>query len=284
MNQNANSRSSCPFTVLKTPSLNKSAMVERNTIRPKIVCRSAISKIDFPIQTLIVKLSRRQVAARRVPCRKHRNEYLLPTDFFCKSRIIIVSFSQFATILTEVPSGKSHDFITLLIAVPVFATAYAVTWSVRTSVIITLAFLFGGLMFGPDLDTTSKQYSRWRFFRFLWFPYRTFFKHRSRWSHGLVCGPPIRVVYFSGNRDDLRSRGSVCGGVDFRRENAGSNFYCRRVENGGRASAVVFWRRDSALAARRNVGGSRQSFANGHRRHLYQNRARIETILTGPGR
>ena len=53
-------------------------------------------------------------------------------------------------------------------------------------------------MFGPDLDTVSRQYTRWFFFRFLWYPYRSFFKHRSRFSHGLVFGALIRVVYFLG--------------------------------------------------------------------------------------
>ncbi len=53
-------------------------------------------------------------------------------------------------------------------------------------------------MFGPDLDTVSRQYSRWSIFRSIWFPYRSFFKHRSRFSHGLLFGALIRVVYFLG--------------------------------------------------------------------------------------
>lgn len=96
------------------------------------------------------------------------------------------------------PSGKTHDAITFILAAPTFAMAYAATRNVATSVVVTAAFLFGGLMFGPDLDTFSKQYSRWSILRFLWFPYRSFFKHRSRWSHGLVFGTFFRVVYFMG--------------------------------------------------------------------------------------
>lgn len=53
-------------------------------------------------------------------------------------------------------------------------------------------------MFGPDLDTVSRQYSRWSVLKFMWFPYRSFFKHRSRFSHGLVFGALIRVVYLLG--------------------------------------------------------------------------------------
>ena len=96
------------------------------------------------------------------------------------------------------PSGKTHDTITIVLAAPLFAGTYAVTRDVWVSAIVTLGFLFGGLLFGPDLDVASKQYSRWRIFKFLWFPYRTFFKHRSRWSHGLIFGTLLRVVYLMG--------------------------------------------------------------------------------------
>ena len=96
------------------------------------------------------------------------------------------------------PSGKTHDAITILLAIPAFAGTYVVTRDLSASAIIFVAFVFGGLMFGPDLDTVSRQYSRWFIFRFLWFPYRSFFSHRSRFSHGLILGALIRVVYFMG--------------------------------------------------------------------------------------
>lgn len=96
------------------------------------------------------------------------------------------------------PSGKTHDAITFLVAAPAFAAAFVATHSFPFSAIAAGAFLFGGLMFGPDLDTASKQYSRWRIFKLLWYPYRTFFPHRSRWSHGLVFGTLLRVIYFMG--------------------------------------------------------------------------------------
>lgn len=96
------------------------------------------------------------------------------------------------------PSGKTHDAITLILAVPAFAVTYASTRNLSSAVVVAAAFVFGGLMFGPDLDTVSRQYSRWSVFRFLWFPYRRFFKHRSRFSHGLIFGALVRVVYFMG--------------------------------------------------------------------------------------
>lgn len=85
-----------------------------------------------------------------------------------------------------------------MLAAPVVALAYSVSVDLAVTVVLTAAFLFGGLMFGPDLDTQSKPYARWGIFRAIWFPYRSVFKHRSRWSHGLVFGTLFRVVYFSG--------------------------------------------------------------------------------------
>lgn len=96
------------------------------------------------------------------------------------------------------PSGKTHDVITLILAVPAFAVTYAATKDLSSSIVVASAFIFGGIMFGPDLDTISRQYSRWLIFRFIWFPYRRFFKHRSRFSHGLIFGALGRVVYFMG--------------------------------------------------------------------------------------
>jgi len=96
------------------------------------------------------------------------------------------------------PSGKTHDAITFFLVAPTFAATWKLTESLPLALIVTAAFLFGGLMFGPDLDTHSKQYTRWSIFCYLWYPYQAFFKHRSRWSHGLIFGTLLRVVYFMG--------------------------------------------------------------------------------------
>ena len=95
------------------------------------------------------------------------------------------------------PSGRTHDVITLLLAAPTFAAAWGVTGSVTLATVTTCAMLFGGFMFGPDLDIQSRQYTRWGVFRFLWLPYRMLFRHRSRWSHGIIFGTLIRVLYFT---------------------------------------------------------------------------------------
>ncbi len=96
------------------------------------------------------------------------------------------------------PSGKTHDAITFFLIAPTFAATYFVSKDLPISSVITFGMLFGGLMFGPDLDTVSKQYARWGIVNFLWYPYQAFFAHRSRWSHGLIFGTFLRVVYFMG--------------------------------------------------------------------------------------
>ncbi len=96
------------------------------------------------------------------------------------------------------PSGKTHDAITFFLVAPTFAATYIVTKDIPISTVVTFGMLFGGLMFGPDLDTMSKQYVRWGILKSLWYPYQAFFSHRSRWSHGLVFGTFIRVIYFMG--------------------------------------------------------------------------------------
>ena len=95
------------------------------------------------------------------------------------------------------PSGKTHDAITLLLAAPTFAAAWGATGNLILASVATAGMLFGGLMFGPDLDILSRQYTRWGPLRLLWWPYRVVFRHRSRWSHGIIFGTLIRVVYFA---------------------------------------------------------------------------------------
>ena len=95
------------------------------------------------------------------------------------------------------PSGKTHDAITIILAAPTCAGAWGLTGNLALALLATGAMLFGGFMFGPDLDILSRQYTRWGVFRFLWLPYRALFRHRSRWSHGIIFGTLIRVLYFA---------------------------------------------------------------------------------------
>jgi len=65
------------------------------------------------------------------------------------------------------PSGNTHDAVTFVLAAPVLGVALLAAGDLWLAGLVALGFLFGGLMFGPDLDTASKQYSRWRFLKFL---------------------------------------------------------------------------------------------------------------------
>lgn len=94
------------------------------------------------------------------------------------------------------PSGKAHDVITLALVPPTAAGTYLLLRDPLLAAIVTIAFVFAGLMFGPDLDTNSRPYRRWGPARLLWYPYRRVVKHRSRFSHGLVFGTLVRTAYF----------------------------------------------------------------------------------------
>lgn len=94
------------------------------------------------------------------------------------------------------PSGRTHDLITLLLAAPTAAITYYITKDWTVTGITTATMIFGGLMFGPDLDIQSKQYTRWGPLRFLWWPYKVILAHRSRWSHSIMLGTWIRIIYF----------------------------------------------------------------------------------------
>ncbi|MBX7221545.1 MAG: metal-binding protein [Blastocatellia bacterium] len=94
------------------------------------------------------------------------------------------------------PSGKTHDLITYVLAVPTGAVLFLLTRNPGLTALGTGAMLFGGLMFGPDLDVKSKQYTRWGVLRWIWWPYQKFCSHRSRLSHGILFSTFFRVFYF----------------------------------------------------------------------------------------
>lgn len=93
------------------------------------------------------------------------------------------------------PSGSTHDRITLWSLPWIVGATYFVTRHGEATLLMAGGFLFSGLMFGPDLDIHSTQYKRWGILRWIWLPYRQFFHHRSLLSHGLIIGTVIRVLY-----------------------------------------------------------------------------------------
>src|SRR5215468_6605112 len=94
------------------------------------------------------------------------------------------------------PNARAHDTITYAIIPFTFLAAEIYWGNLATSAIATVAMLFSGLMFGPDLDLDSKPYRRWGPLKFLWKPYQAALSHRSKLSHGPILGTVIRIVYF----------------------------------------------------------------------------------------
>lgn len=94
-------------------------------------------------------------------------------------------------------SGRTHDRITLWSLPGVTAIAFGLTHSSNLTLIVSGAFLFSGLMFGPDLDIHSVQYKRWGSLRWLWIPYQKTIKHRSLFSHGPIIGTTLRLLYLA---------------------------------------------------------------------------------------
>lgn len=93
------------------------------------------------------------------------------------------------------PSGRTHDGITLW-SLPLLAgLTFAQTQSSSLTLFVSSSYLFSGLMFGPDLDVYSHQYKRWGLLRWIWLPYRHSMRHRSFWSHGFIAGTVVRVAY-----------------------------------------------------------------------------------------
>lgn len=93
------------------------------------------------------------------------------------------------------PSGRTHDRITLWSLPLVAGAVLALTRQSHFTLIVCIGFLVGGLLLGPDLDTHSIHYKRWSFLRWIWLPYRYSLRHRSVWSHGPLMGTTVRVIY-----------------------------------------------------------------------------------------
>ncbi|MCC5636373.1 metal-binding protein [Nostoc sp. CHAB 5844] len=95
------------------------------------------------------------------------------------------------------PSGRTHDRITLWALPFVAGVTFWQTRSSSVTLLVAGGFMFGGLMFGPDLDIYSRQYQRWGYLRWIWLPYQKSLRHRSFLSHGPIIGTTLRIIYLS---------------------------------------------------------------------------------------
>ena len=92
------------------------------------------------------------------------------------------------------PKGETHDVFTLAL-LPIIMIATYILFGFYFTIILSLGYLFSGFMFNGDLDIKSRPTNRWGPLKFIWYPYRKLFKHRSFWSHGLFVGTLIRVLW-----------------------------------------------------------------------------------------
>ena len=95
------------------------------------------------------------------------------------------------------PSGQTHDRITLWSLPVVTGLTVALTWSSNLTLLVSGGFLFSGLILSPDLDLKSRPFKRWGWLRWIWIPYQKVMHHRSIFSHGPIIGTTLRVLYLS---------------------------------------------------------------------------------------
>lgn len=94
------------------------------------------------------------------------------------------------------PSGKTHDKINISFLIIFSALLLLIGFdSLTYSMFYVVGYLFGTFLCGPDLDIKSNMYKRWKYLKFIWWPYRKAFPHRSIWTHGFLIGDVIRMVY-----------------------------------------------------------------------------------------
>ncbi len=93
------------------------------------------------------------------------------------------------------PNGKTHDIITYLTTPVVGIMGYVITSDIKTTLILMSTYFFASMMFNGDLDTNSRPYNRWFVFKMIWIPYQLLFHHRSIFTHGIIIGTIIRIIY-----------------------------------------------------------------------------------------
>ncbi|HAO13765.1 MAG TPA: metal-binding protein [Planktothrix sp. UBA8407] len=109
------------------------------------------------------------------------------------------------------PSGQTHDRITLWSLPFIAGLTWSQTRSSHLTFLVTGSFLFSGLMFGPDLDIDSQQFQRWGMLRCFWVPYQKSLRHRSFLSHGPFIGTALRILYLGSGIGILGFLGLMVG-------------------------------------------------------------------------
>lgn len=94
------------------------------------------------------------------------------------------------------PSGKDHIKINFTF-LPVFIIVLISLGfsSLKYGLLFSIGFAFGTLFLDPDLDTHGNSFRRWGILKSIWIPYQRTFPHRSIFTHGIIIGDLIRIIY-----------------------------------------------------------------------------------------
>jgi len=95
------------------------------------------------------------------------------------------------------PSGKTHDISSIALLPILLIGLYYLKLETLPIILIIIGYLFSSFMFNGDLDINSRPYNRWLWLRIIWLPYQGFFSHRSIWTHGIIIGTVVRLLYIS---------------------------------------------------------------------------------------
>lgn len=89
-------------------------------------------------------------------------------------------------------SGRTHDIVNLITFGPIVYYLQPVDF-----VSFTAGYIVGTFFLSPDNDIYhSSQNKRWRFLKFIWYPYTKIFKHRGV-SHIPFYGMITKLLYLS---------------------------------------------------------------------------------------
>jgi uncharacterized metal-binding protein len=90
-------------------------------------------------------------------------------------------------------SGNVHD--TINTDALTGYVAYSVATQQTDWLPTAIGIAVGTLWLSPDLELKSEPYYRFGPCRVLWMPYVKIMPHRSIWSHGMIIGDVIRLLY-----------------------------------------------------------------------------------------
>lgn len=94
------------------------------------------------------------------------------------------------------PSYRTHDRVAYITAPVIMLGAYQLT-RIETAIGIGIGFLAANHYLSPDLDIDSIMNRRWGILRFIWYPYKKLFHHRSFWTHSGPISATVRFIYLS---------------------------------------------------------------------------------------